>query len=503
MSFRLFEDRFDPKYHEHLFNLLSDPDELCKYAIAPGKTRTYADGKFKKGIQIDFCGLAATTLLGVNIHGEEESPEKKKISEKFHELLSVDSTERLAEKGFYLKIRFIFSYVYSSFAKSLIDAEASLSRPRGKDRQIVYNFDIQSKLSEELIRDSTLYRSQVSSLEKIASIIERNRILVMTRPERNDHTIQVRFSTIAMPFCLMIVNNRAYSDSYLYAQEEGGKGIHNLFYHYPIQVFDVNDPFQSKYYSYLTNHFDYQWNNEVTLLCKDTTGFNDDKDYQGLSKIRRPTELVFAQKEARIKDYMEGHKMPVDEAAIPVWRANLIDKLSVYLGEDVLSAGTSRKEKPEEPSSPKDNGQQETCLTIGKTDDGQFFFHVYVPAQDINIDFKKPKDHLTYQFMLHVAVAVLEGEGPVMHRKHSARPRVLKQILLPMSQAATNGSGEKVLIDMKFILTHLFDANKEYGLRIPARNIKVRSGYKQWASDLKYLTEIGSDKEKLVLDFTD
>lgn len=489
MSFTVFNDRFDPKYHRHLAGLLGDLDKLCEHATAPQKDGTVHDQKFTKGITLYFCGLAATTLLGVCIKGEKQSPQNIEISRLFERLLSKETTDRLAAKGVYLKIRFVFSYVYSTFYKSLVEAEASLSRPRVKgkvaDRNIDYNFTIQSVITKKLVEDSTLYKCQVESLKKIAALVEKNPYLVMTRPERNDHTLQVRFATIPMPLCLMILNNKAYSDPYLYSQENSGNGVHNLFYHSPVQVFDDTIDFQKKYYTYLSNHFDYLWNNEITLLCKDATLFDLERNCQGLSKIRKPEELIFTQKENRIKDFLNKDKeaKKYDEKDIAGWKAHLIKKLAVYLGTETISTIPPEETRHPVPA-PIGDFDNENSLEIGKKGN-KYYFTLQVPSEDVTIHFEKNQPHLVYQLFLHAAVANHGYQNPVMHIKHKHEARIFRHILSPLSHVATK-KGVKFSVDYEFLVTHIFQHNKEYKLNMNKERIKITGGYPNWADKLSY-----------------
>ena len=130
----------------------------------------------------------------------------------------------------------------------------------------------------------------------------------MTRPDKRNNTIQIRFAPVSMPLCLMVINNHAFSDPYIFSQEVKDGKKNNLFYNYPLSYFDKNREEDKEYFDYLTNHFDYLWNLDITMLCRDATYYDLQTHPQGLMDIRTPDKVIWNQKRARIESYLKDLK---------------------------------------------------------------------------------------------------------------------------------------------------------------------------------------------------
>ena len=124
----------------------------------------------------------------------------------------------------------------------------------------------------------------------------------------------------------MVINNHAFSDPYIFSQEVKDGKKNNLFYNYPLSYFDKNREEDKEYFDYLTNHFDYLWNLDITMLCRDATYYDLQTHPQGLMDIRTPDKVIWNQKRARIESYLKDLKEKNKRKGLPGSRnKNAID----------------------------------------------------------------------------------------------------------------------------------------------------------------------------------
>jgi hypothetical protein len=490
----IFKNRFDEEYYDYLIKILTDVQSLCENAIGHPKPKAYTEGNFEKGIQIDFCGIAATTLLGIAIEDDRLSDKRAQIKEAFTSLLSSEMTKELNSKGIYIKVRFILSYIYSTFFSCLVMAESSLGRPYASSRFIDYNYNL-DELTFDQLKDSSFGKRQTRTLTEIANVVDKNPFLVMVKPEKSDNTLQVRFSLLPLPLCLLIINNKAISDPYLYAQELTGQRVHDLFFHYPLLVFDQTVNEQQVYYSYMANHFDYIWNNDLTLHCRDTTEFDIHNNSQDLAVIRKPSELKWDQKERRIKDYLDKHEKPYDLETVKKWRQLQRKKIANYV---IASKTENAKESQvETENSKRQNLEAEHAnssnIKIWIDNDYNYCFNLE-DCNAHNFHFSSRTPEKVFLIFLHYAYASKKNKVPIMHIKHPRKLKIFSEIAPTLTNCTT------LRINVYYILEYLFDNKNHHKLRIHPDNIHLQDDIFDKARILKYGNWSTESKNQVVLD---
>ncbi len=479
----VFKNRFDEEYYDYLIDLLTDIEKLCKNATGIPKPCRYKDGTFDKGIQLDFCGLAATTLLGIDIENDRFASKRIQIKNAFANLLSSETVKQLNDKGIYIKVRFALSYLYSSFASCLINAESSFNRPHSSSRALEYDFNL-DEFNIDQIKDSLFKERQRLSLIEIASIVDKNPFLVITKSNKNDNTLQVRFSLLPLPLCLLIVNDQVISDPYLYTQErtEDGK-TRNLFYNYPLSVFQQNEKKQKIYYDYVANHFDYIWHNDLTLLCRDSTKFDIQDNSMGLAEIRKPNELKWDQKEKRVREHLEKRGKKFTEETIVKWRELQPKKIAPYIinfpSKIVEKEGEIKNNVEITPSTKNVNkNYNNSWIKIWIDDAGKFCFELQDCKQNF-FSFESKRPEKIFIVFLHYSFAIKYDKVPILHKKHPRELKIFSEILSPLNHCNKG----QVVGDLR---ETLFDANNHHNLKISKQNIDLGDNIFDQAKTLKY-----------------
>ncbi len=342
---RHFPDRFTVEYLTCLLEQLQ-LDHLIKTAdYEPFDDEMKR--KSKKCIMINFCGLAASTLLGNEIgngHREKGTAElREKIRKAFYLLFEKTTLKQFNELNIYLRIRFCFSYLYTDFPACLIKAEDP-ENWKYTGEGLKYEFHYTDPITETQLKASRLFMSQQASLEKIFAIINENPLLIKRDGMKEKHFVQVRFAVIPSPICLLVINNVICCDSYVYSKFP--KELEGLSLHYPISVVEKeNDPLQ---FQNLRNHFNYIWRHDLTLFCGDATEFTE-KRIEGLKVLRSPNKITWGDKETRIRKSKLrnlGVFVKIDDKQVARWRKKLTQKLklstSKVICEDTSQASGTR-----------------------------------------------------------------------------------------------------------------------------------------------------------------
>lgn len=331
----IYLDRFDLDYLSRLVSLL-DLENLIDTAYyepsKPGRTP-----HSKKCISLEFCGLAANTLLGNDIgrvsldHGVPEL--RARVSEAFKKIIKPETLKRLDSLNIYLRIKFCFNYIYSDFPACLIKAE-NTENWKYTGVGVFYDFHYSEKITQKELESSQIYASQMESLRKIYSIMVESPELIRKEDPYEMHQLQVRFSVIPSTLCILKINNIISTDSYIYSQMPDDFGSLSLTY--PVTLINSND---IKQFESIHNHFNYLWRHDLTLYCGDATEFSL-TNLTGIKTIRKPHEVKWQDKEARIrKDIMrqQGKNVKIDEKAIKKWEGGVRKKFALCTTKVELS----------------------------------------------------------------------------------------------------------------------------------------------------------------------
>jgi hypothetical protein len=347
----IYPDRFDLKYLRFLAEQL-ELNTLKKNFIK--EKRSDGSERKKKCIQINFCGVASNTLLGTNVRGSVLSPEisqaQKVVEKNFKTLFDESTLNDLYKNNFYLKVRFCFAYVYSDFPVCLIKAEDPENWRFIKDGG-KYDYHYTKPININVLKKRSIYRSQESSLGILKDILQKSYGdgHDLATWEKEKHSVHLRFTAMPSPICLLMINNTALCDSYLYGMLQERKNSSNkitdneskyettVSLHYPTTIIKKAEDMVQ--FSSLENHYKYLWRHDLTLFCGDGTGFKiiGEKngrnlyDFEGLTDITPPDKVRWKDKINRIRKSKErnGLRQPNWLWIHFVWRRRLTNKLKL------------------------------------------------------------------------------------------------------------------------------------------------------------------------------
>ncbi len=305
-----FKGRQNKNYKKELSRLLSI-DNIIQTAL-PIKINDDKDGKIAR---LDFWGLSGTSLLDISKTFTDGI-----IANEFENIFT--HLNILNEKGINIKVRFLFSYLFSDFVFNIIEAEKTQNRASINDTIHKINFNIDSEISEEEFYSSNIFRNQNNSLKQIQRLIEKYNLI--SSPY---NTIRVRFTPIPINFCGLIINEFAVFDSYSYSKKE--KLSEQLSYSMPILA--VNKYKDGEVFNEIEDHFRYLWNHETTIFCEDATHFDINKPLS-LTKFRKPNEIKLIAKAKKIIEVSKKYEKEdisedISETIINSWNFRLLNKI--------------------------------------------------------------------------------------------------------------------------------------------------------------------------------
>jgi hypothetical protein len=302
---KTYRSRNDSSYRKKILQKLS-LDNLMSSAILINKDYD----KSKKIIRIDFFGLSATLLLDIGKNFTDGSVAKA-FQDIFHNMTELN------KQGIFFKVRFLFSYMYSDFAYSLIEAEKTHNRAAINETTHVINFESDNNLSDADFFSSSTFRNQNNSLKQIQKLTEMFDFGVNTQ-----NKLVVRFSCLPINYCGLIINDFATFDAYCYSKKE--KASESLSYSMPVTTIDKST--DSVFYDELDDHFRYLWNHESTLFCEDATYFDKNKT-NSLTELKRPNEISLEAKANRINEIMGFYKREISDISLNSWKFRVKNKI--------------------------------------------------------------------------------------------------------------------------------------------------------------------------------
>lgn len=447
-SDHFFSNRSDPSYLKKLKETISI-ESLKETALDIEKEINGI--LYKKCINIDFCGIAASTLFYSNSDDLESVTKdnielRKEISIIFKSLFQEQTLKDLNNDfisgPYYLRVRFCFSYLYSDYPICLIKAEERLIWSELVNKPIDNFFENKPVLQSDF-ENSYTNRHQENSLKGIISILKDNSELVFTEEsEKKTNTIQIRFSVIPSPLCCLVVNNTAFCDPYMYA-----KSGDQLSLNFPVVILNNEKEEILKGFNSIKSHFYYLWRHDLTLFCKDATNFrpeNENIGIGGLIPVLPPDIIAGEQgtdwkyKVERIWERKMGkgiEKQIQDKEEINKWKFNVRQKF--------LSC--TRKLKV--------NKQKDGDLTIKIGMRREFFYYrIFIKKKDIEFEYLDKKSNTAFKALAHYCFAVKANKKPIMHRyvRNESISRFAKEIMeqLDSSDLSKNDAGRKHFSDI-------------------------------------------------------
>ncbi|MFT3796213.1 hypothetical protein [Flavobacterium sp.] len=432
LDFDAYNNRIDPEYYDnllkHISAILSLKDKKTeteinqwkeKYTIAheSDDVKTFDNVDYKHTLHIDFIGLAASTFLIGNEAAKLKYPNT--VKDAFKSICKENFTDALKDNQVSLRIRFIFPYLYSNFSFGLM--ECMKSKKGGgsiKNRKTSYNFDVEEGLDKTNYKNSRLWMKEIEALEKIEEIIAQNKSLVVTEHNKASHTLQVRFTTLPINMCTVMIGNLSYNDPYLFTkQKEQFKDGHFFF---PVIETSMEGRASSLHVN-IAKSFDYYWANELTLFCGDSTDFKPITGENKLTIIKKPQEVLDTHFMRRIERTMHhikkaGEPINIESEQIAPWLANLKERFRANCSHSEYILGEKFQYKTTEPKTTASPtvAQSENSIAIGfrQTEDesGEYFFKLKADGLDFK-EFKFKKRYkagennrllvITYKILLH------------------------------------------------------------------------------------------------------
>jgi len=346
-----YADRFDPDYLRFLAE---------RFDINTLKANAYEENRKDghgtvKCIEVKYCGIAANTLLGNDTASRGKtmnsavSAAKTHVARNFKDLFTKKNLDELKQQGYYLKVRFCFSYVYSDLPVSLIKAEESKNWEYIKDGTR-YDYHYSKPINESELKKWSIYQSQQESLRLIMEILRSaySNGHDLATLEKQNHSIHVRFTCIPSPLSMLILNNLCLCDSYLYGKlaiKDNMETTCSL--HHPVSVITKVENMENEQFESIINHYKYLWRDDLTLFCGDATKFsfienekggkkNRTYYFEGLTEIIPPNKIKWNDKISRIRESKRRHKAKNRNIIeILFWKRKLTDKFRLYTNKVV------------------------------------------------------------------------------------------------------------------------------------------------------------------------
>jgi class 3 adenylate cyclase len=275
------------------------------------------DGKelnFTHCLRIDFCGLSASTILNTLEHTDPDIMELTlKIKTNFLEVLSAENTKYLNENKIYIKVRFLFEYLYSEMAFSLMKAELPDKRPvqnvANSIAEHCYSFLAEPGLTMREMENSMIKKLHLKSITELKNLFRTLKHLKPELSHRAANTFQLRFTPLPITFCMLLINKVAYNDSYGYTLRNKA-----LSFQYPLIRMNFEHEKMKEQYADLDNHFDYLWHHHLTIIAKDLLTIKT-------TEIKPPFKITWEEKEAITTKIQPGQK--ATEHIKNLWLRNL------------------------------------------------------------------------------------------------------------------------------------------------------------------------------------
>jgi hypothetical protein len=282
-----YQNRRDKRYLDTLRNMLSIDALVANAVELPfGNEYRHIEGKtYQKRCDIAFIGLSANTLFDrTNRYLSSDGVMVDKMEEIFKR------HDDFMKANIWLRIRCLLLYPYSTHALSIINAESNVRRCAMIGECVHPSMQRKMHVSQDQFYASSLYNGQKNTLNLIQEWMEK-----YNWKNRRGNSISVRFTPVSPNLCGLIVNNKAFCDSYILAKER--RGHKRLVFSSPLTEIDRQE--DDLAFRSLENHLNYLWQLNITLDCGDATQYEWGKQ-DSLGSINRPNSITFFDKSARL-----------------------------------------------------------------------------------------------------------------------------------------------------------------------------------------------------------
>lgn len=300
---KLFESRFHHEYQSYLRDKLTI-DNLLKSSIVMKSPREFRGKSYKRVCRIDFMGLAATTLLDIS---GTYNPDKT-IPNQFRNIF--ENLSELNRQGIFVKVRFLYTYPFSSSFMSILQAESSIQRASIEEPSFSRRFRILDEVDEDMFLGSITVRNLKNSLELVQEFIEDYELY-----EDNPNTVRIRFTPVGVNLCLMMLNNLAFFDPYLFSKDN--RHSKKLSLSAPVVMVSMTE--NSNTFLNLEDHFRYLWDLDTTLVCEDATLYERNKP-NSLSRFIPPSQTNYDHKAEKLKEISSQAGETISEQQVRSWK---------------------------------------------------------------------------------------------------------------------------------------------------------------------------------------
>ncbi len=316
---RIFKDRHDTKYMQHLAYLLTK-EALIKNAEEIRPTEPHY-GKYKRRVSIKFCGLSGLSLLGGNDTVTKAHPQSVT---NFLNLISNHQNiiDDLNREGIVVDVKLMFAYPYSDSMYDWIQAEESQQDGFSiKDivhgRKVKPDFRVTKKMDISDIKSSFAYINLKQSLVKLQDAVIKGKTIFNNKNTSN--RVIVKFTPVNVLVCVLKINHSVFIDPYIYSKETSDSNFLKL--NAPISEITVPylpSPQEAEmlrsaektiheHFCSITSHFRYLWQHPYTIYSTDATHYRKWRR-ESLGKIKSPEEVSYLGKATRLMKIRPGYK---------------------------------------------------------------------------------------------------------------------------------------------------------------------------------------------------
>lgn len=280
-----YQNRRDRRYLDTLKSMLSIDALMANAVELPTGYRHIEDRTYEKRCDIAFIGFSANTLFD---RTNRYLPSDGVMVDEMEEIFK--RHEDFTSANIWLRIRCLLLYPYSTHALSIINAESNVRRCAMMGECVHPSVQRKMHVSEDQFYASSLYNGQKNTLNLIQEWMEK-----YNWENRRGNSMSVRFTPVSPNLCGLIVNDKAFCDSYILAKER--RGHKRLVFSSPLVEIDRRE--DDLAFRSLENHLNYLWQLNITLDCGDATQYEPGKQ-DSLGSINRPHSITFFDKAARL-----------------------------------------------------------------------------------------------------------------------------------------------------------------------------------------------------------
>lgn len=320
-ALKVYNHRTDSDYLEHLSSCLDidGPNGLLKASVPIDDPRQTGKRIYDRCCRLDFVGIAASNLFYVG-----DDSRRRGVAKKMRDLFA--RSDELNKEGIFVKMRFLLVYPYSAHALSRIQAEVTENRSTMSSRRYVRDVNLVDEVDEQMFFGSAFVTKQGNMLRQLQRLIDH-----YGWSPTGVNQVAVRFVPLSPNLCMLILNNKVFTDSYLLAKESlDAPACANKA---PlVEIIQSQSP---DAFSAYEDHFRYLWDLDLTLFCEDATHYEPGSSGT-LGKLKPIAQVDFEQKASVIEKRNPKHT----DQELGNWKFRAAQQLSKITIEPTLGPGS-------------------------------------------------------------------------------------------------------------------------------------------------------------------